>query len=333
MNDVRHGGVIKISEGHKAHPGVDLGRHFFTAQGSDDRFDSEITHIEGILDDETVDVARLESGVERFAGVETHKFYFTGEASVAEGEEETGGGGFIAAINAGNFAPKAAQEIFGGALGGIAGGAGVLIRGEQVNSGEILFHNLQKPFLAFFGAGRANLEAKHDHLALALKESAEVARRDAAALAVIGGDIARNRLRQERGVDDDYGDFAARCSLDRSDEGFVVEWGEDDPIDVAADKIFHDLDLLFAVIFFQRAFPDNIYRDTLVGQLEFGLFRAGVDGFPKFMRRALRDDGDGVGISRPSGGGRASKQEEDFIPAILHGEGGAGVINKPKRNS
>ncbi len=326
MDDVCHGGVIKISEGHKAHPCVDLGRHFFTAQGSDDRFDAEITHIEGILDDETIEVASLESGVERFAGVETHKFYFTGQARVAEGEEESGGGGFIAAINAGNFAPKAAQEIFGGALGGIAGGTGVLIRGEQVNSGEIFFHNLKKSFFAFLGASGADLEAEHNHLALALEEPAEVARRDAAALAIVGGDIARNGLRQESGVDDDYGDFTARGGLDRSDERFIIEWGKDDAIDVAADKVFYDLDLLFAVIFLKRTFPDNIYRDALGGQLELGLFSTGMNGFPKFMRRALRDDGDGVGISRPNGSGRAGKEQEIFIPAILHGEGGAGVI-------
>ena len=52
----------------------------------------------------------------------------------------------------------------------VARRAGMLVGGEQLNRRKIVLHHLEEPFLARLGAGGADLQAEHDHIALAAEE-------------------------------------------------------------------------------------------------------------------------------------------------------------------
>jgi hypothetical protein len=100
----------------------------------------------------------------------------------------------------------------------------------------------------------------------------------------------------------------------------VVERGKHDAAHATTDEVLDDLDLLFAVILLERTLPDHVHRDALRGELALGLHGAGVDGLPELVRRALRDDGDGVGFGgRQRGSAAKAKQGE---PGGLHERGG-----------
>ena len=80
--------------------------------------------------------------------------------------------------------------------------------------------------------------------------------------------------------------------LDRPHQRPGVERRQHDAADALALEALDDLDLLLAVVLAQRALPDDADVDALRLQLALGLDRAGVDGVPELVRRALRDDRD-----------------------------------------
>ena len=270
------------------------------------------------MNDETIDVAGLETGIEGFSRVEADEFNFPRQPGIAESEQHARGGGFVAGINAGDFAAVATDQIFRDLFGGVSRDAGVLIGGEETHSGKIFFHDFEEAFLAFLGAGGADGEAEHDDVALAADEAAEIACGDAAAFTIVGRDVARDRFAREAGIDDDDGDFAAARGFHGRNERFIVERREHDAIDAAADEVFDDLDLLLAVIFLQRTFPDDVYGDALSGEFDLSLFGARVDGFPEFMGRAFGNDGDLIGIGR-RGQNSGSEEGETSEQGFFHG--------------
>ena len=50
-----------------------------------------------------------------------------------------------------------------------------------------------------------------------------------------------------------------------------------DTAHAAADEIFHDLDLLVAIVFAERAFPDDFNGDAVFLELRLRFERAGVN--------------------------------------------------------
>jgi hypothetical protein len=63
--------------------------------------------------------------------------------------------------------PKRLSRVSADALRRVAGGAGVLVGGEQADAGKVLLHDLEEAGFALLGAGGADLQAEHDDIALA----------------------------------------------------------------------------------------------------------------------------------------------------------------------
>jgi len=69
--------------------------------------------LEGILHDQTLQVAGLEARDQDFAGVEADKLYLAaGEPGVAEGLEHSGRGGFVDREDAVDLRAEAVEQIF-----------------------------------------------------------------------------------------------------------------------------------------------------------------------------------------------------------------------------
>jgi len=66
---------------------------------------------------------------------------------------------------------------------------------------------------------------------------------------------------------------------------------------------------LLTIVLAQRPFPDQIDFDAVLLEVLHGFDRAGVNALPEFMRRALRNDGDVVGLR--AGIGFAATENED----------------------
>ncbi len=127
-------------------------------------------------------------------------------------------------------------------------------------------------------------------------------------------------------VEDDRGDPGPAGLRDRPDEGPVVERREDEGVDAGAGQGLDDLDLLVAVVFLERALPDD-----LDAELPGGGQGPGMDGLPEFVGRADGDDGDperpaaravgaagraaGQGGQKDQAGGREEKDSEGSVVA------------------
>ena len=66
-------------------------------------------------------------------------------------------------------------------------------------------------------------------------------------------------------------------------------------------KSWPTLNLLISIILFQWALPDDFRFDPFFVEFALGLYRAGMDRFPEFVRRSFRDHGDGEGFGGWSG--------------------------------
>ncbi len=109
---------------------------------------------------------------------------------------------------------------------------------------------------------------------------------EVAALFVVGGDEADEVFALEVRINNDRWDSGSLRVGDGGAQRRVIEWRQHNAIDAPRNHILDDLDLLLAVVFLERPFPENV-------DIQFfgGLEGAGVDGFPEFMRRALGNHG------------------------------------------
>ena len=73
----------------------------------------------------------------------------------------------------------------------------------------------------------------------------------------------------------------------------IVERRKHQPIDTLRNKAFDYLNLLFAIIFAQRALPYDFDLGPLRRQFARRFDCPGMNALPEFMRRAFRDDRDG----------------------------------------
>lgn len=69
-----------------------------------------------------------------------------------------------------------------------------------------------------------------------------------------------------------------------------------------------DGDLLGAVVFLQRTFPNDFHTEFLAR-----LFRTGFDRFPKAVRGAFRNDGDSLNRKRERCQGQREEGKEEFF--------------------
>jgi len=156
----------------------------------------------GFLHHHALDVARHQPGVERFTESNTTNFTLppaspaSRSASSMPAEPDS-----LQAKMPFTCLPKRLRRFSLTAFAVSRVGPGVLVGREQFDPGEILFHHLEKTFLAGLSARRADLEAEHDHAAFAAEHLAEFAGGDAAAFAVVGRDEARLRLRLDARID------------------------------------------------------------------------------------------------------------------------------------
>ena len=110
----------------------------------------------------------------------------------------------------------------------------------------------------------------------------------------------------EAGVDANGGDAGGlRLANDLAQAG-LVERREQDAVDAAGDHVLNDGDLLFAVVFLLRPFPDDLDAEFLTG-----FDCAGVERFPVLVGGPHGDDGDGasVGVSVRAAAAAAESEE------------------------
>mgnify|MGYP003346608322 CR=1 FL=1 len=144
--------------------------------------------------------------------------------------------------------------------------------------------------------------AEERDLAGVVHDFGELVAAHLAAFLVVGGDEADEVFAGfafEGGVDDDDRNLLRHRRADGADERGVVERGEDDAVDAFRDELFDDGNLLGAVVFLERTFPDDLDAEFFAG-----ILGAGFDGLPEDVRRAFGDDSDlewfvvGVGDGR-----------------------------------
>jgi hypothetical protein len=165
-------------------------------------------------------------------------------------------------------------------------------------------------------AGRAFVQPHHDHVALAAERLAHVLARHAPGQEVAGRDQADGIVALEFGVERYHRDAGADRAGNRLAQRLVVERREQEAVDAARHQRIHDLDLIFAVVFLQRALPEDLHA-----QFAPRLHGAGVDRLPEFVGRSLghhRDGGCAAGLAaareRGGGQGRRQEQQDDSSP-------------------
>src|SRR2546426_5229494 len=78
----------------------------------------------------------------------------------------------------------------------------------------------------------------------------------------------------------------------RTNERAIVERRQHDPVYTLRAEALDHLDLLFAIVFAQWAFPNHLYWSALSRKLSRCLETAGMNTLPKLVRRAFWNDGD-----------------------------------------
>ena len=150
-----------------------------------------------------------------------------------------------------------------------------------------LTNRLQKSFFAMIRAGRALLVAKHQHVALAAEQLAHSLTCQSPRGAIVGRDEAHVRFVLQVRVEDDDRHLGVERRLHRRGERGVVQRREHDAGHALRREALHQVHLGLEIVFLERSFPNHFHV-----HFTRGLLGAGVDRFPKLVRRALGDDGD-----------------------------------------
>lgn len=143
-------------------------------------------------------------------------------------------------------------------------------------------------------ARRASQNAQKNDLALAAEKFGEATRAELAALVIVSRNRAGRCSGIERRVDDDDGDAGAHRHFGRASQRTRIQRRQHHAAHAAGDEIFHHLHLLLAIIFAQRAFPNDVGIDPFGLQFARSFNRTGVNGFPKLVGRAFGNDRDAI---------------------------------------
>ena len=123
----------------------------------------------------------------------------------------------------------------------------------------MLAYCVEESLFAFHRAGRAFLIAQHDDFALLVQALGHVGTCEASSAIIVGGDKGDEVFALKARVDNDDRDAAAYGIGDGHAKGGVVEGREYNARNAARDEVFDQCDLVFAVVFFEWAFPYYFY--------------------------------------------------------------------------
>src|ERR1700682_5082554 len=186
MQELLRIGGVEVGGGDDGDAGCDALRHALAEEVIDEGLHSELAHAEGVLDHDAVELAVVHGLHEYVAGVEAEEADLAGLAGVLEREQGAGGGRFIGSEEAGGVAAVAIEEVLRRALRRVARGAGVLVRGDQLDA-LMLRNGVDESFLALLGAEHSLLIAKQEDLSFASQEAAHLLAGELAALGVVAG--------------------------------------------------------------------------------------------------------------------------------------------------
>src|SRR5438094_2295761 len=235
---------------------------------------------------------RTHRGEQDRARVEADKMDTARPVDVLQGEKHSNRRRLVDGEDALKVRAEAIEQVLSGALRRLPRRARVLIRGDELNSRILCFELPEKARLPILRARGAFGVAQQQRFSLPSEQLSQAIGGECAAFSVVGSDKADNRVRLETGIDDHRRHARALRLLHRSHQTPAVQRREDDALHAFADETLHDLDLLLAVIFANRALPDQGYR--IAGRRKLALRAHGsrVDRLPELMCRALRNNGD-----------------------------------------
>ena len=99
------------------------------------------------------------AGDELVVGVEADELDLAGEARLAQGEEHAARGRLVGREDPVRLVAEAVEQVLRGAVGGLAGGAAVLVGRDELDPGEVALHDVEEARLALLGAGGADLRS------------------------------------------------------------------------------------------------------------------------------------------------------------------------------
>jgi len=120
-------------------------------------------------------------------------------------------------------------------------------------------------------------------------------------------------------IDDHDRNPAPDRGFDGRNEPAVVERGEHDAAHALADEILDHLHLLLAVVLLERSLPDDAHRRAGGVEFTLGPDRAGVNGFPEFVGRALGNNRNVEGLG--ADGGNTRRHQREAEEESFHGVG------------
>ena len=203
-----------------------------------------------------------------------------------------------------DLAAELQDERPGLAHRGVAGGSGVLVRGEPDRFRADAFHGLLEAAFALVGALGPDRVSEEDEARLLLllfrQPRVEVPRGQAAALVVVRGDVLHEVLGfGEPGIDHNDRHSRLGRALHAGRHRAAVLRSEDDALRARGQAAIYNPDLLDGVALPQRAIEDDSNANTLFSQQVIrAAFRAPPDRLPVLVGQAFWDDDDGDFIRR-----------------------------------
>ena len=211
--------VVHVFFGGDGFAGGDAFFDLFAFEVGDHGFDGLVAHVDGVLEDDGLDVAVLESFDHAVAGIEADVGDFAGEAFVDQRFHHAGGTTFVDGEDAVDIFAEFLQQALRLIEGRLLGGSGVLVGGEDFDVGEFLGDRVEETFFAVLGTFAAGAVAKEDDVALAAQSLAEFFGGEFSAMLVIGGDVADVEVGIfQTAIEDHDGNVGFLGLLDNADE-------------------------------------------------------------------------------------------------------------------
>lgn len=190
---------------------------------------------------------------------------------------------------------ESSEEVFGFGLSRFSRCAAVSLFGDDFETGS--FCGIEEAFFASHGACGTFGVAKHDDFAFVAESFGEAFSAFLSTNFVIGCDEALGFYIFEAAIYDDDGDSLIDCFLSWGFEGFFIERGEDEAIDLLGCEVFYNFNLSVLVVFFFWTLPEKINIVCLGG-----FFGSGLHGFPEFVGGAFGDEADSELLAGGIGG-------------------------------
>src|ERR1051326_276537 len=309
--------LVHVLRGHQHDPGINSFFNFFALQMLDRCDHSQVAHQHRVLHHHGLKVPVLHIQNRLRTGIEPDHFHLAPrQPDVSQSFGHGDRGRFVCAKDAVDLAPEPVQQILRDLVGSLARGARVLVRGNDFHVGILRSEHVEKSGLARLGARRADRVPKQDQVALSVEQLAHLFPRQLAALVIVRCHKADVSVGLEVRVHDDDWDLGLEGIVHGFDQRLRIQRRQHYGAHAAHHEILHNLNLLVAVVFAQRAFPDDVHFGSLPGQLALGLDRPRMDRFPKLVCRALGNDSDRVSRLSPDGEPQPAQAERDNCNAL-----------------